>query len=677
MGTSRSVAADARSLLVGRHDLITELTVMVRNSARQQGPAVLVLTGPPGVGKSALASVLLRTVAAGFPQGRLTVRLGAGGQAITAFEALGRLLRRRGVPFELIREDLAERAAHWQAVTARGGFAVLLDGAVSAEQVGPLVPAAGNLVVVTSRAQLSELARRGARAIEVGPLSATQSLTMLAAFIRPARLKADTRASDSLVRLAAGRPRELRVLGSALARRPEQTLNSALTELVAPERGPARSIARDRPATRILDFAYRTLPLGPAAAYRLLGVLPAGIADMDVPLVAAAAKLARPAAKTSLTELVAVGLVQASGQGRFVLPDAMRVHAADLAAARSAGSTSWEEVVARRVVDYLLRLADSSDRLLAPHRRRVPTRSVEHQPIDFHAPVDQAQALDRLEANQRAIAVATSTALDRGWDVAAWQIVDASRSMFVRLNAHQEALAVYGSAIQAAQRCADVAAQARLVRAAATSHRGSGDLTSAHAGYRRAGQLCRALGDTYGMASTRIDMALTHLASADVSAAHADGERALKLALATGNTRLVARVRHVLGVAALTAQQWDEALAALRAAVVSFAETTDQHGLARSRRSLGRVLIATGQHGDADAELRRSLAAFRAIGGQVEAVRTLVLLGENAEGSGDRQAALRWYRAAHQSHLDLLSSEPDDALGHLVRLSVRGADRDG
>ncbi len=60
--------------------------------------AVTVITGPPGVGKTALALKAAHLARAEFPDGQLYAGLGGVGEARAPLDILGELLRSLGVP---------------------------------------------------------------------------------------------------------------------------------------------------------------------------------------------------------------------------------------------------------------------------------------------------------------------------------------------------------------------------------------------------------------------------------------------------------------------------------------------------------------------------------------------------------------------------------------------------
>lgn len=108
--------------------------------ARIRAGGVTVLSGPGGVGKTALALKWLQDRGSGD---RVYVDL-------AVREPLGDLLRAFGL------SDVAahDAAAVFRSLTVRRQFTLLLDNADSADQVTPLLPASGT-VIVTSRKKLN------------------------------------------------------------------------------------------------------------------------------------------------------------------------------------------------------------------------------------------------------------------------------------------------------------------------------------------------------------------------------------------------------------------------------------------------------------------------------------------------------------------------------------------
>jgi transcriptional regulator with XRE-family HTH domain len=160
---SRLNLPDDTEPLAGRDD---ELAIADQVAAaaltaggRHAGPAILVICGPAGVGKTNLAiRAAHRAVAAHRAQGVLLDLRGTHRLAVAPGAALGHLLHALGIPESRLPRPVLERTNLLRAVmTGRRGVLVL-DDAAAEDQVRPILPASADwLVIVTSRSGLAGL----------------------------------------------------------------------------------------------------------------------------------------------------------------------------------------------------------------------------------------------------------------------------------------------------------------------------------------------------------------------------------------------------------------------------------------------------------------------------------------------------------------------------------------
>jgi len=119
---------------------------------RDKRPALILLHGKAGVGKSALAQELGRRLAPNYPDGQLYVNLGSAGGMRPPGEVLRYFLTSLGWLPNEIPSSTAARANIFRSLTARGRFLIVLDAARSPDQVLQLVPTGPKCgVIVTSR----------------------------------------------------------------------------------------------------------------------------------------------------------------------------------------------------------------------------------------------------------------------------------------------------------------------------------------------------------------------------------------------------------------------------------------------------------------------------------------------------------------------------------------------
>lgn len=198
----------------------TSRAVLVAEVERElrDGPpgGTVVLTGKPGIGKSATALAVAHRLADAFPDGRLHLDL-APGQALTPEEALARLLRRTGEE-----GPLPSGAGELRAALLRrlAGLRVLLvlDNAESAAQVRPLLPSGDSRALVTSRRVLGDLT--GARFLPVGVLRADEAYRLLVRAMGRERETAHPDALHEIARLCGWLPLALRIAAALLAAKP-------------------------------------------------------------------------------------------------------------------------------------------------------------------------------------------------------------------------------------------------------------------------------------------------------------------------------------------------------------------------------------------------------------------------------------------------------------------------
>ncbi|MGI5335916.1 BTAD domain-containing putative transcriptional regulator [Streptomyces sp. CA-181903] len=135
------------------HGTVLDALEAVLTEPRDHDVPVAVVTGPGGAGKTALATRLAHRVAAAFPDGRVHVDLrGSRAGRIDPGDVLARLLRTLGVPAGDTPAQTGQRAALYRSLLAGRRVLVVLDDALDAAQVGPLLPGSpGSAVVITAR----------------------------------------------------------------------------------------------------------------------------------------------------------------------------------------------------------------------------------------------------------------------------------------------------------------------------------------------------------------------------------------------------------------------------------------------------------------------------------------------------------------------------------------------
>ncbi|WP_342744705.1 ATP-binding protein [Actinophytocola xinjiangensis] len=318
---------------------------------------VVAVDGMAGVGKTCLAVHAAHRLAADYPDAQLYVDLHgftAGREPLGPDPALRTLLAALGVASERIPQDggLEPLAACWRAELAHRRAVVVLDNAVDAEQVRPLLPGAGESVaLITSRNRLLGLDEVPPVSLDV--LSPEESAELLARASgdpggEDGRLGRDPQAAAEVLRLCGHLPLALRLAGARLRHRPGWTAGILVERLA---QGATEFDTAVAMSVRQLDRPRQRL-------FRLLGHLPCSTFDEYV--VAALADQPLRVVREMLEDLLDAHLVQQPAAGRYRLHDLVRGHAR-----RTATTTDEPAEALRRVFDYYLYAAAAADAVMS------------------------------------------------------------------------------------------------------------------------------------------------------------------------------------------------------------------------------------------------------------------------------------------------------------------------
>jgi DNA-binding SARP family transcriptional activator len=492
---------------VGRGAQLADIDRAMAGARRAGQAGLVVVVGPPGVGKTALGLTWAHRMADHFPDGQLHVDLrGFGADApLRPVVVLERFLRALDVPQQ--QADPEELAAQFRTHLASRRILVFLDNAASTEQVQPLLPGrGGSIAIVTSRRRLDGLvALHGAKRISLGPLARPDAVDLITRLTPPPAAGSRT-APDVLAELAElcdRLPLALRIACSRLDPRTGFSVGM-LASTMADERTRLDELATESGEISVRAvFATSMRALDPAAQ-RLLRLL----SDHPGPrpsLAAAAAlgDLSIAAAHPVLTQLVTAHLLTPAGPARYAMHDLVRLIAREEAAQTL--PQAERDGAMRRLLAWYRDTADSADSQLRPGERpnfaARPPRDVFPHEASAHAWLEQEAA--NLVA---AVEYATGPYPHEAWQIAA--------AMFGWLNrSHNRAqwVALYTLAADAAERAGDATGAAMIAGRLAVAYSQQGLTAEAVAACERAYRIRRDLGDELGAATALLNLGAVYL----------------------------------------------------------------------------------------------------------------------------------------------------------------------
>jgi tetratricopeptide (TPR) repeat protein len=649
--------------LVDRAGELGMLDGLLASTAR--GPLLVVITGAPGMGKTAMALWWLHARDGEFPDGQLHADLdGSHGEDVE--DVLARWLRALGVPPEWIPADDAELAALWRSATAGRKLAVLVENAVSVAGIRMLLPGAGpSVIVVTSRRRLPAAAGDGAQFIHVGPLPADAAVGLLGQIAGADRVAAEQAAALRLAAYCGSVPLAVCAAAGQLAISAGERIADAAAGL-DPLNALDDEADKEAGMRAGLDAAYAALDPDTARAYRLLGLHPGP--DFTAGLAAAALDASRAEARALLARLATACLAEPAGQGRYRFHDLIRAHARDLAGQQEPGP-GRSAVLARIAGWYLCNCAEA-ERLLQPYRHGL--RRDAAPPPREGPEVTAATALDWMEAERHGLRAVVEAARD-DLPAAAWQLADAMWPLFLYRGHYREQHQVSRTGLEAARRCADTEGQARMLDRIGMAARHLGRPDEAASCFQQAHVLWRGLGDTRKATGTVRKLGWIAAERGDLDEAIGLYRQALGGYQDPGaaSPREAALAMVDLGNALTAAGREGEAIPLLQEAARLLDGHPDPYNQARAMAALGRAQASRPGHAlpllDSALEVMTRLGVVPA---RAEILETLALVaartGDPASARSRYQEALALLPPGHrrvpaiQRALDALTGPGDD-----------------
>ncbi|WP_158886926.1 AfsR/SARP family transcriptional regulator [Amycolatopsis anabasis] len=696
----------------GRDDLVDELVALLRARRERGVPAVTVLSGAPGVGKSTIAVRVAHAVRAEFPDGQLHLDLGGtSASPRTPMDVLPELLHALGVPDAAMPRTQAERSALLRSRLARRRLCVVLDDAANAAQVRPLLPGSGGCaVLVTSRARMPDL--EGARPVDVDVLPEGEAERLLAGIVGPERMLAEPDSAAAILRSCGYLPLAIRVAGAKLSHRPAWTLRMLADRLRGEHRRLDELRVGDLAVRASVALSYDQLPDEAARAFRALGTL----GPMQFPGWAVAALLDRTEADDVLDLLVDAHLVElvssdATGQPRYRLHDLLRCFAAEQAERTPEGDR--REAVRRLLEGYLSLATDAAERIPIHFFGQISVGPADGAWRPAGADGLLADPTAWFEAERRTAVAAIALAAQFRLDELAWRLAIACTPYFDLRGHHDDWQHTHAIALAAVRRTGELRGQAIVLRnlgqihvyqdtyqealaAFDESHRlfgQAGDQRGAaialagvstalrfQGRFKRALDRCqaalelfRAAGDRHGEAVARIGVGAAWLGLGCYAAAGRWFSDAYELSAAIGDRH---REAHALKRLAMLHQRkgnLGQAREHLDRAIAIFDELGDDHCVGYAHQSLGELCLCSGDLAHAQLLLVNSLRVHRRNGDRRSEAEVAELLGELHQILNQPERSRAYYERALMIWRELPAQPQESAVAARLRQLAPGA----
>ncbi|HEY2579368.1 MAG TPA: BTAD domain-containing putative transcriptional regulator [Streptosporangiaceae bacterium] len=666
---------------VGREDLqrsVTSLLTAETPTGTRHLP-IVAFTGKAGVGKSALALQIASAVRHAYPDGQLLAQLReVDGRPISPMEVQAECLAALGLEPATLPARPSERTAVYRSVLGDRRMLIVLDNAVSADQVIPLIPGSPNCaVIITSRRALAGL--HGGRFVEVDDLDEQASLELLARVIGMNRVRAEPASALTLVRLCGCLPLALRIVAAKLATRRHWRIDTMVRRMADESRRLDELVLSGTGVRAALALSYNDLSPDARRLFLRLGLLGADdfAAWVTAPLLGADPEAADDVLDLLVESRLVEVRVDEDGQPRFRLHDLVRIFALERLAVDEPVADRARAL--RRLLGCWLSLAAEA------HRRSYGGDfALLHSVTEgWELPADTLDQLlvkpaSWLRAERAGLVSAVVQAAQVGFDELCWDLAVTSVTLFESEYQVDDWRKTHEIALKATRRAGNLRGQAAVLwslgnlavrerlsdaahylehalrifeqigdahgRALALATLGFVDRLSGHhdqAFGRFEGALAvfRAVGDRV----SEVD-ALTNIAQIQQDLGHPElvdkllGE-ALAICRSLRAPRLVAQTEHRLGEFFLHQGELNRAERTFRFVLHLVRDERDLLGEAYALQSLGVVHARQGQYALAQSRLAAALSLSRQLGDNLVLGRVLIAYAEYYLARGEAASA--------------------------------------
>lgn len=699
---------------VGRSELLREMHQALAEATGSS--PVLVISGPAGVGKTALAIAAAYDASEHYPDGQLFAHLRSyDTQRVSSEQVLDQFVRALGVPPATLPPDREALASLYRSHLVGKRILLLIDDAATAGQVEPLLPASPGIgVIVTSRSLLPGLSN--GRRFDLAALPPEASELLLCKIVGEARVKAEPEAAATIAGLCGHLPLALRIAGSKLSARRHWQL-ARMAHRLGDESRRLDELSLSGSGVRAsISVSVAALDAQAAKLFPLLGML--GATDFAVWVAGPLLGVEAHRGADVLEELVEAQLVEVQGgagtRTRYRLHDLVGVFARELLAAQM--PEPERTAARRRLLQCWLFLARSA------HQRAYGGDFTASRSTASHwsLPADMVEDLlvdpiGWFDSEHSNLVQAIRLAAELGLVDLCSELAVASATFFEARSHREDWRETHGIALELAVRHQDGRAEAVVrcsraglalveqclsaaksdlnlalewFRSAGDRHgrglalRGLGSIDRLQGRYQQAERRyeqalndLRAGGDLVGEAHVLINLAQVYSETGNHGEAEVLLHRALAICTELGARRVVAQTRHRLGQLYLDKGETDLAEKEFTTALETVLNLDDPTGKAYAQLGLGGVWLARGEPDRARDSLAEAWQGMRQAGSRIGEGRVLLLMAETQLRAGDLTVAAQRLREAETAFAEIGAAawqKRTEQLGQQLRAAQDG-----
>ncbi|MGH3785388.1 MAG: ATP-binding protein [Pseudonocardiaceae bacterium] len=611
----------------GRDGPMAELRARIAEQA-PQGTVVTIyaIDGMAGVGKTAFARHAAQEFAERYPDGAIWVDLHGhtpGMQPREPFGALEQMLLQLGVSPEAIKADLAERQDQWRHHIHARRKLIVLDNALTSDQVLPLLPEApGCLVLITSRRKLTGLTDAYPLSLDVLGWDEAERL-----FIKlVGAQRCNDRDAVRKILAACGRlPLAIRLIAGRLRHHRGELLTDVAADLTDQTAALDALVAEHLSVRAAFEWSYQLLTDEQRRGFRLLGWHPGP--EITPVVIAALADVPTSRGRQLLRELVDHNLLDqlsvagVPGGPRYRMHDLGRLYARERADAQEPPAER-AAAVDRLAASYLA-ITREADRLLRPYLSGDRGNGAARGTVLAFGDAPQARTWLTVERHNLLGCVRAMGPTTEAADLSAVLAVH-----FLAFGFWSDVRYLYGQALTGYRHLDDRRGEVEALWGLGEVERRVGEYGQARQYHTQALELARQVGCRRGEADALWALGQVERRVGEYGQARQYHTQALTLARQVGYRRAEAEALRGLGEVARRAGEYGQARQYHTEALILARQVGYRRGEVLALWGLGHVERFVGEYGQARDYHHEALALARRLGDRSGEVLALWGLGE-------------------------------------------------